>query len=157
MRKGLGLERLPAKLSAPAGTTTLELWVRYQQPKAYAAHKQQSSTTVLGGTSHAASILSDPANLDCLTSQHSTKHGWSHIHRASAQADQTDSMLSKQRAASVEAAVAAETSQQNTDSVLKLLKNSGQGSHKVGIPDNATQNELPNHGLHTALPCCRFD
>lgn len=47
LRKGLGLDRLPAKVNKPAGTATLELWVLYQQLKLEATTSGQQHNAQL--------------------------------------------------------------------------------------------------------------
>ena len=44
LRKALGLERLPAKLTSPQATPTLELWVHYQHQKVSALCQSGPST-----------------------------------------------------------------------------------------------------------------
>lgn len=46
LRKALGLERLPAKLSKPQATPTLQLWVLYQQHKIAASSSQTGSSNL---------------------------------------------------------------------------------------------------------------
>lgn len=47
LRKGLGLDRLLAKVNKPAGTPTLELWVLYQQLKLEATTSGQQHNAQL--------------------------------------------------------------------------------------------------------------
>lgn len=68
LRKALALERLPAKLSKPPATPTLELWVQYQQQKLAATlsttgSDTRTSTDATASTQHAHST--PPSNTAC--------------------------------------------------------------------------------------------
>ncbi|DBA94980.1 TPA: hypothetical protein ACH3X1_002505 [Trebouxia sp. C0004] len=66
LRKGLGLERLPAKVNKSQGTATLELWVLYQQLKLEAAIVGQEHSALSNNsctTAHVPEQTTQPQNL----------------------------------------------------------------------------------------------
>ena len=160
LRKGLGLERLAAKVSAPAGTATLELWVQYQLLKVQAVHTQELSSTVTAdGISAAVSKSSQPATTQSLTSPLSAQHGWSHNHRTKPLVEQSDHSSSVQSSTTAAPRNAASFPKQDIDTMHKQSHNSEQGMVQAGVqklahaslPAKCAQHVVPKWGRHPVL------
>ena len=133
LRKGLGLDRLAAKISAPTGAATLELWVQYQQLKVQAIHNRELSNASLADGASATVLPSKTATTQGLPSPLSAQHGWSHNQRTKPLVEQSDHSSSMQSSATAASRDAASFPKQDIGAMQKQSHNSKQGMLQAGV------------------------